>query len=155
MIIVFKVRRILITSTNIDVYITFFYFGKTISVLLGNFSTIIRYRNPCACKNRRTSISGLVSFPLMRLILKLRVVVSCTSAIDAKILVSMHSGNRKPTSLYQNDLESWQGPSQLLGTYILYSRHVSFQNQGTGEGSNIPYRQDLQVSYRGGSPRNA
>lgn len=61
--------------------ITVLYFDRTISGLPGNFLSCNLYLNPFANKNLRISISGFVSLLLIRLILKLLVFLSCTSAI--------------------------------------------------------------------------
>ena len=59
---------------------TVLYLGKTISGFPGRVFTFSLYLKLLANKNCRTSISGFVFFPFMRLMLKERVVVLCTSA---------------------------------------------------------------------------
>lgn len=54
--------------------ITVLYLGRTMSGFPGRVFTFRRYRNPLANRNLRTSISGWVCLPLIRLMLKLRVI---------------------------------------------------------------------------------
>ncbi len=48
---------------------TVLYLGKTRSGFPGSVASCSLYRKPCACRNFRTSSSGLVSLPLIRLML--------------------------------------------------------------------------------------
>ncbi len=58
------------------------YLGSTISGFPGRVLSCNLYLNPRACRNRLTIISGLVFLPLICDMLKLRVALSCTSAIS-------------------------------------------------------------------------
>src|SRR5690606_21094420 len=60
---------------------TFLYFGKTMSGFPGSFLSCSLYLIPFEKRNFLTSISGLVSLPLIWLMLKLLISFECTSAI--------------------------------------------------------------------------
>lgn len=61
--------------------ITVLYLASTMSGLPGRFFWQTRNLNPWANRNRRTSSSGLVFLPLIRLMIRLRVASSKTSSI--------------------------------------------------------------------------
>lgn len=68
--------------------ITVRYLFRVKSGLPGSFLLCSRYLIPFACRYFLTSISGLVSVPFIRLILKLRVAILCTSAIYFSIILN-------------------------------------------------------------------